>query len=92
MHKCRRKETQLQVLYAYTCLYNICTCPGTLFRGSRGNRLVQFLYNDMSGASDANIAIVPDMSDTEVATLVNKPHDYPHMAAVSAVLNTLLQE
>jgi hypothetical protein len=54
---------------------------------------VQFLYNDLSATGDAAVAIVPDMSDTDVATLVNKPHDYPHMAAVSAVtLNTLLQQ
>jgi hypothetical protein len=45
---------------------------------------VQFLYNDLSGTSDNTLAIVPDMSDTDVATLVNKPHNYPHMAAVSA--------
>jgi hypothetical protein len=73
-------------------LYNFHIFSGTLFRGSRGKRLVQFLYNDLSGTSATSIAIIPDMSDTDVATLVNKPHDYPHMAAVSAVLNMLLSK
>jgi hypothetical protein len=53
--------------------------------------LVQFLYNDLSGTSDATIAIIPDMSDTDVATLVDKPHEYPHMTAVSLMLLATLR-